>query len=94
VTEPKTFDVSDEEAAKSASNFAKELQLILQYLGVSYAEYGKRRNARGSEYFRFRRQDKLNTKVEVKNLNSFKSVEKAIKFELDRMVDLIGKRQR
>ena len=26
--------------------------------------------------------------MEVKNLNSFKSVEKAIKFELDRMIEL------
>jgi len=33
--------------------------------------------------------NKLGTKVEVKNLNSFKSVEKAIKFELDRMIELL-----
>jgi aspartyl-tRNA(Asn)/glutamyl-tRNA(Gln) amidotransferase subunit B len=31
---------------------------------------------------------KFGTKVEVKNLNSFKSVEKAIEFELDRMISL------
>jgi len=33
-------------------------------------------------------QNELGTKVEVKNLNSFKSVEKAIKFELERMLEL------
>jgi len=91
VTEPKTFDDSDEVAAKSASNFAKELQLILWYLGVSDAnmEKGEMRveaNISVSEDI-----NKLGTKVEVKNLNSFKSVEKAIKYELDRMVELLEK---
>jgi aspartyl-tRNA(Asn)/glutamyl-tRNA(Gln) amidotransferase subunit B len=88
VTEPKTFDASDDVAAKSASNFAKELQLILWYLGVSEAnmEKGEMRveaNISISDDIL-----KLGTKVEVKNLNSFKSVEKAIKFELDRMLEL------
>jgi aspartyl-tRNA(Asn)/glutamyl-tRNA(Gln) amidotransferase subunit B len=32
---------------------------------------------------------KFGTKVEVKNLNSFKSVEKAIEYEINRMIDLI-----
>lgn len=89
VTEPKTFDASDDVAAKSASNFAKELQLILWYLGVSEAnmEKGEMRveaNISISDDIK-----KLGTKVEVKNLNSFKSVEKAIKFELDRMLELL-----
>ncbi len=88
VTEPNTFEDA-ETTAKSASSFAKELQLILWYLGVSEAnmEKGEMRveaNISVSE-------DKkvLGTKVEVKNLNSFKSVEKAIKFELDRMIELL-----
>ena len=89
VTEPKTFDVSDEEAARSASNFAKELQLILQYLGVSEANMEKGEMRVEANISVSEDKDKLNTKVEVKNLNSFKSVEKAIKYELDRMVALM-----
>ncbi|MFH1608550.1 MAG: Asp-tRNA(Asn)/Glu-tRNA(Gln) amidotransferase subunit GatB, partial [Patescibacteria group bacterium] len=116
VTEPKTFDASDEVVAKSAAKFAKELQLILWYLGVSDAnmEKGEMRveanisisDASPVDGLRPRDLKKLGlnqseglvgrtygkyvlgTKVEVKNLNSFKSVEKAIKFELDRMLKL------
>ena len=89
VTEPKTFDGSDEMAAKSASNFAKELQLILQYLGVSDANMEKGEMRVEANISVSEDRNKLGIKVEVKNLNSFKSVEKAIKFELDRMVELL-----
>ncbi|HPS21723.1 MAG TPA: Asp-tRNA(Asn)/Glu-tRNA(Gln) amidotransferase subunit GatB [Candidatus Paceibacterota bacterium] len=93
VTEPKTFDTEkdvDAVAAKSASNFAKELQLILWYLGVSEAnmEKGEMRVEANISISDSSDKDKFGTKVEVKNLNSFKSVEKAIKFELDRMLNL------
>lgn len=88
VTEPKTFDGTDEEAAKSASNFAKELQLILVYLGVSEANMEKGEMRVEANISVSPDEKVLGTKVEVKNLNSFKSVERAIKFELDRMVKL------
>ncbi|MFA6325009.1 MAG: Asp-tRNA(Asn)/Glu-tRNA(Gln) amidotransferase subunit GatB [Candidatus Paceibacterota bacterium] len=87
VTEPFTFEVSDEEAAKSASTFAKELQLILKYLGVSEANMEKGEMRVEANISVSTDRNKLGTKVEVKNLNSFRSVEKAIKFELDRMVE-------
>ena len=88
VTEPKTFNSSDEVAAKSASNFAKELQLILWYLGVSDANMEKGEMRVEANISVSSDQNVLGTKVEVKNLNSFKSVERAIKYELDRMVKL------
>ena len=106
VTEPHSFE-SDEEAAKASSTFAKELQLILKYLGVSEAnmEKGEMRveanisisenpkvlelNKPRNEVNREEIMKLLGTKVEVKNLNSFKSVERAIKFEVDRMMELI-----
>jgi aspartyl-tRNA(Asn)/glutamyl-tRNA(Gln) amidotransferase subunit B len=87
VTEPHTFENS-EETAKKASKFAKELQLILWYLDVSEANMEKgemRVEANISISFDPK---KLGTKVEVKNLNSFRSVERAIKYELDRMTQL------
>jgi len=106
VTEPHTFK-TDTEAAKATSTFAKELQLILWYLGVSEAnmEKGEMRveanisvsnNIKAFELNqpvglsgRMEAIASLGTKVEVKNLNSFKSVEKAIKYEIDRMINLL-----
>jgi len=88
VTEPHIFE-SDEEAAKASSSFAKELQLILWYLGVSEANMEKGEMRVEANISVSEDKKKLGTKVEVKNLNSFKSVEKAIKFELDRMVELL-----
>ncbi|MCM2339499.1 MAG: Asp-tRNA(Asn)/Glu-tRNA(Gln) amidotransferase subunit GatB [Burkholderiales bacterium] len=88
VTEPITFE-NTESAAKAASLFAKELQLILWYLGVSEANMEKGEMRVEANISASDDKSKLGTKVEVKNLNSFKSVEKAIKFELDRMIDLL-----
>ncbi len=88
VTEPHTFDDA-EIAAKSASNFAKELQLILQYLGVSEANMEKGEMRVEANISVSEDKNKLGIKVEVKNLNSFRSVERAIKYELDRMTELL-----
>lgn len=88
VTEPRTFE-KDEEAAKSSSKFAKELQLILWYLGVSEANMEKGEMRVEANISVSLDKDKLGTKVEVKNLNSFRSVERAIKFEVDRMIKLL-----
>ena len=106
VTEPVTF-ATNEEASHAASVFAKEYQLLLQYLGASDANMEKgefRVEANISlmqstkdiaELRRLYVEDRKSyyetlepNRVEVKNLNSFKSAEKAIHFELDRMRDL------
>ncbi|OGI74277.1 glutaminyl-tRNA synthase (glutamine-hydrolyzing) subunit B [Candidatus Nomurabacteria bacterium RIFCSPHIGHO2_01_FULL_43_16] len=92
VTEPHTFD-SAEEAAKKATKFAKELQLIFWYLGVSEANMEKGEMRVEANISVSKDKNKLGTKVEVKNLNSFRSVERAILYELNRMEKLwkIGK---
>lgn len=77
VTEP------DITSADEAAAFAQELQLILRYLGAARADMEKgemRIEANVSEGA----DGKMGTKVEVKNLNSFKAVREAIEFELDR----------
>ena len=84
VTEPVIHD------AKTAGDFARELQLTLRTLGVSDAnmEKGEMRveaNISVSDTHIY------GTKVEVKNLNSFKSVEGAIEFEIKRQIELIEK---
>ncbi len=88
VTEPHTFD-TPEEAAKAASVFAKELQLLYIYLGVSEANMDKGEFRVEANISISPEKDVLNkNRVEVKNLNSFKSVERAMIFELNRMKGL------
>lgn len=73
VTEP------DIRSAKQAKKFCKDLQLILRYLGVSDANMEK-----GEMRCEVNISLNMGTKVEIKNLNSFKSVEKSIEFEISR----------
>jgi len=88
VTEPHTFETA-EEAAKVASNFAKEYQLLLQYINASEANMEKGEMRVEANVSVSPEKDKLwKGYVEVKNLNSFKTVEKAIKYEVDRMIEL------
>ena len=70
-------------SAQEAGKFARELQLLLRYLGISDAnmEKGQMRveaNISVSDTERF------GTKVEVKNLNSFRAAERAIAYEIGR----------
>lgn len=88
VTEPHTFE-SAEETAKKATKFAKELQLVLWYLDVSEANMEKGEMRVEANISISTDKNFLGTKVEVKNLNSFRSVERAIKYEVDRMTELM-----
>ena len=72
VTEPVMHD------AKTAANFAKELQLLLQYLGAGDANMEKGEMRVEANVSVSWESGVLGTKVEVKNLNSFRTVEKAI----------------
>jgi aspartyl-tRNA(Asn)/glutamyl-tRNA(Gln) amidotransferase subunit B len=75
-------------SAKEATDFAKELQLLLRYLEVGEANMEKGEMRVEANISVSKEKGKFGTKVEVKNLNSFKTVEKAIEFELDRMITL------
>ncbi len=88
VTEPHTFE-SAENAAKAAGKFAREFQLLLLYLGVSEANMEKGELRVEANISLSNSKEKLNdNRVEVKNLNSFRSAERAIIFELNRMQKL------
>jgi len=80
VTEP------DIASALQARKFAQELQLILRYLDVAQAnmEKGELRVEANISLRAVGDKGQLGTKVEIKNLNSFKSVEKAIDYEIKR----------
>jgi aspartyl-tRNA(Asn)/glutamyl-tRNA(Gln) amidotransferase subunit B len=82
VTEP------DITSGKEARLFAEELQTILRYLGVSQANMEKG-EMRVEVNISLSKTDKFGTKVEIKNLNSFKVVEKAVDFEIKRQTDLL-----
>ncbi len=87
VTEPVIHD------AETAVNFAKELQLVLRYLGVGEANLEKGEMRVEANISVASEADtkakKFGTKTEVKNLNSFKVVEKAIAYEIERQTELL-----
>ena len=75
-------------SAKEAADFARELQLLLRYLGVAEANMEKG-EMRVEANISVSKSDILGTKVEVKNLNSFKVVEKAIEYEIKRQTKIL-----
>ncbi|MBU1046908.1 Asp-tRNA(Asn)/Glu-tRNA(Gln) amidotransferase subunit GatB [Patescibacteria group bacterium] len=78
------------ETAKQAGDFARELQLLLRYLGVSDANMEKG-EMRVEANISVSKTGELGTKVEIKNLNSFKVVEKAVDFEVNRQIKALEK---
>ncbi len=77
-------------SAEDAGAFARELQLLLRTLGASDANMEKG-EMRVEANISVSQDDTLGTKVEVKNLNSFRSVERAITFEVERQVAALEK---
>lgn len=99
VTEP------DIRSGEEASAFAEELRLILRYMGVSDAnmekgqmrveanislrEMGLNRAIGSVGRTDSVEESVLGTKVEIKNLNSFKAVRDAIDFEIKRQTEIL-----
>ncbi len=81
-------------SAEEAKAYARELWLAMRYADVSYADlyYGNMRfdvNVSVSK-----EANKLGIRTETKNLNSFRSVEKAVEYEINRQVELLEKGQK
>ena len=70
--------------------FGEEFQLLLQYLGVAEANMEKG-EMRLEANISISNTEKLGTKIEVKNLNSFRSAEKAIEYEVKRQIEILEK---
>ncbi len=83
VTEPVIPDV------ETAGRFARELQLLLRTLHASEANLEKGEMRVEANVSVSDREGEFGTKVEIKNLNSFRSVERAIAFEIKRQTALI-----
>ncbi|OGZ05857.1 MAG: glutaminyl-tRNA synthase (glutamine-hydrolyzing) subunit B [Candidatus Lloydbacteria bacterium RIFCSPHIGHO2_01_FULL_49_22] len=84
VTEPVIHDT------ETAMRFAKELQLLLRYLGASDANMEKG-EMRVEANISISETETFGTKVEVKNINSFKAVGDAIAFEIKRHAEVLGR---
>lgn len=77
-------------SAEDASRFAKELQILLQTLGAGEANMEKG-EMRVEANISISDTEAFGTKVEVKNLNSFRAVERAIAYELARHEAMLEK---
>ncbi len=75
-------------SAEQAGDFAREFQLLLRVLGVSRANMEKG-EMRVEANVSVSKTDGLGTKTEVKNLNSFRSVERAIEYEINRHKEVL-----
>ncbi len=78
----------DMHSAAEAKAYARELYLRMKYAGVSDADlyYG---NMRFDVNVSISKTDTLGTRSETKNLNSFRSVEKAVEYEVKRQIELL-----
>jgi len=95
----------DFKSAKEAKTYCQELQMIFRALGVSDAEMEKghmrcEANISLQEAGQFEIVNgvvkplgnyQLNPKVEIKNINSFRAVEKALEFETKRQTEMLRK---
>lgn len=82
VTEP------DMHSAEEARAFAEELKLLFRYVGISDADMEKGQ-MRLEANISVSKGKEMGTKVEIKNLNSFRALEEAVKYEIERQKDLL-----
>ena len=76
--------------AAEAKAYARELWLLMRYAGVSDGDlyHG---NMRFDVNVSVSKDASLGTRSETKNLNSFKSVEKTVEYEIDRQIEVLEK---
>ncbi|MGB9873703.1 MAG: Asp-tRNA(Asn)/Glu-tRNA(Gln) amidotransferase subunit GatB, partial [Hydrogenobacter sp.] len=85
VTEP------DIDSAELARLFLEELRNIMRYTGVSKADMEKGQlRCDINVSVRPKGSKKLGTRVEIKNVNSFKFVQKAIESEIERQIKILS----
>lgn len=80
----------DMHSSAEAKAYARELYLLMRFADVSDANlyYG---NMRFDVNVSVSKDEKLGTRTETKNLNSFRSVEKAVDFEIKRQIEVLEK---
>jgi aspartyl-tRNA(Asn)/glutamyl-tRNA(Gln) amidotransferase subunit B len=80
----------DLHSAAEAKAYAREIYLLMKFAGVSDVDmyHG---NLRFDVNTSVSQTDEPGTRTEVKNLNSFRSVESAIEYEINRQIELLEK---
>jgi len=82
VSEPQIHSPSQAKA------FARELYLLMKYAGISDVDLYHGNMRFDVNISVSKDDDKLGNRTEIKNLNSFRSVENAIRYEINRQVEL------
>jgi aspartyl-tRNA(Asn)/glutamyl-tRNA(Gln) amidotransferase subunit B len=84
VTEPEI------KSSAEAKEFCRQFQLIVKYLGVSDADMEKgHMRCEVNISIKPEGQKEFGTKVEIKNLNSFRAVERSIEYEIKRQTEVL-----
>ena len=80
----------DIHSAKDAHDYCKELWRLMRYAGVTYGDlYNGNMRFDVNTSLAPEGSDKLGTRTEVKNLNSFRSVERAVEYEIARQTKVL-----
>ena len=80
----------DIHSAKEAHDYCKELWRLMRYAGVTYGDlYNGNMRFDVNISLAPEGADKLGTRAEVKNLNSFRSVERAVEYEIKRQSKIL-----
>jgi aspartyl-tRNA(Asn)/glutamyl-tRNA(Gln) amidotransferase subunit B len=78
-------------SAADAKDFCKQLQLIVRAIGAGDGDMEKgHMRCEANISLRPVGREEFGTKVEVKNLNSFRAVEKAIEYEIKRQAEVLN----
>ena len=80
----------DLRSGQEAAEYAQELRRLVRYLGISNGNM-QEGSLRCDVNISVRPvgQEKFGTKVEIKNMNSFSAIQKAIDYEIDRQIDAL-----
>ncbi len=78
-------------SAKEAKKFCEELQLVFRYIGISQADMEKgQMRCEANVSLHKEGEDPLSgTKVELKNINSFRAIERGVEYEIERQTELL-----
>lgn len=77
-------------SAEEAGDFMRSLQRLVRWLGISEADMEKGQlRCDANVSVRFRGEDRLGTRTELKNINSFRNVQNAVQHEILRQMQLV-----
>ena len=79
----------DMSSAKEAVTYAKKIHALLQYIGICDGNMQEGSFRCDANVSIRKKGDELGTRAELKNINSFKFLEKAINLEVERQIDIL-----